>query len=163
MKKIEETKLWKITLKLERFIIILTSWLCVLTIVLAVILRYIFHTDLYGIEEFLIIFAFWLYFMGAAYGAYEKSHIRADIISVFLKNQKLVKLFSILELSISTLACAILTLWGFKYLLWGLQKGARSSGWRIPLVIPQSSILIGFLLMCIYFFVHLIKAIKKSN
>jgi TRAP-type C4-dicarboxylate transport system permease small subunit len=163
MKKIEETKVWKITLKLERFIIILTSWLCVLTIVLGVFLRYIFHADLYGIGEYLVIFAFWLYFMGAAHGVYEKSHIRADIISVYLKNQKLVKLFSILELSISTLAAGVLTFWGFKYLLWGLQKGARSPGWRIPLVIPQSSIFVGFLLMFIYFFIHLIKAIKKPS
>jgi len=163
MEKIEKTKPFKIALKLERFIIILMSWLCVLTIVLTVFFRYVLHADLYGIEEYLIIFAFWLYFIGAAHGAYEKSHIRADIISSFLKNQKLLKFFSILKLSISTLTCFVLTIWGFKYLLWGLQRGARSPGWKIPMVIPQSSIFIGFLLMCIYYFIHLIKAIKRSS
>jgi TRAP-type C4-dicarboxylate transport system permease small subunit len=163
MEKIEETKAWKIILKVEEFIIILMSLLLMLTVVLGVSLRYLFRVDLYGIEEFLVIFALWLYFVGATYGSYKKSHISAEIVVVFLKNQKLVKLFNILRLFISTLTAAVFTFWGFNYTLWGLQKMARSIGWRIPLIISQIPIFIGLLLMCMYFFVRLVKLIKNTN
>jgi len=163
MEKIKETKVWKIILILERFIIISMSSLLTLAVVACVILRYIFNTDLYGIEEFTVIFALWLYFTGAAYGSYEGSHISAEIILVFLKKQKLLKFFNILKLFISTFTSVVLTFWGFKYLLWGLQKGARSTGWRIPLFISQSPIFIGFLLISMYYFVRLIKNYKNSN
>jgi TRAP-type transport system small permease protein len=163
MKRIEETKIWNIVLKFERFVIILTSGICTLIIVLGVCLRYLFNSDLFGIEEFLIILAFWLYFTGAAYGSYKENHIRADILMVFFKNKKIIKAFRLIELSISAIVATVFTFWGFQYLLWGFQKGARSPGWRIPQVIPQSSIFFGFLLMSVYIFVHLIRTVKNKN
>jgi TRAP-type C4-dicarboxylate transport system permease small subunit len=143
MKNIEETKVWNVVLKIERFIIISASWLCTLIIVLGVCLRYLFNADLFGIEEFLIIIAFWLYFMGAAYGSYEGSHIRADILMIFVKNKKTMKILRLIELSTSTFAAAVFTFWGFQLL--------------------HSSIFFGFLLMFVYFFVHLIRAAKNKN
>ena len=163
MTKIEDTRIWNLVLKLERFVIVLTGWLVTVLIVLGVVLRYLLNADLFGIEEILIILAFWLYFMGSAYGSYEGSHIRADIYKVFLKNPKAVKLINLLTLSISSFTSAVFTIWGFKYVLWGLQKGAKSPGWRIPQVIPQSSIFFGFLLMTVYFSVHLVRTIQNRE
>lgn len=163
MKNIEETKIWNAVLKVERFIIIAMGWLCTVIIVFGTCLRYIFNSDLFGIEEFLIIMAFWLYFIGAAYGSYEESHIRADILTGFIKNKKIIKALRLLELTISAVTAAVFTFWGFKYLLWGFERGARSPGWRIPQVIPQSSIFVGFLLMAMYIIFHLIRTFNNKK
>ena len=58
-------------------------------IFLAVLLRYVFHSDLYGYEEIVVIFAFWLYFIGGSYGSYTRTHITADVVSVYVPDGKL--------------------------------------------------------------------------
>ena len=60
----------------------MSSLFVVASIVLTVILRYIFKTDLYGLEEIVVIFAFWLYFMGVLRQLHRDPHT-ADLVSVF--------------------------------------------------------------------------------
>ena len=48
--------------------------------VYSVVLRYCFKQNFYGSDEVIMLFAFWLYFMGAVYGSYENSHIKADLL-----------------------------------------------------------------------------------
>lgn len=55
---------WDLLLRFQRFVIIVSSLFVVASIGATVVLRYIFKTDLYGLEEIVVIFAFWLYFMG---------------------------------------------------------------------------------------------------
>jgi TRAP-type C4-dicarboxylate transport system permease small subunit len=70
----------------DRIIINAFSFICffcavVLTLVICVatFFRYILEGNLYGYEEWVKIIAFWLYFMGAAIGAYNRTHVSADL------------------------------------------------------------------------------------
>lgn len=162
-KRVEDLAFWKALLSFQRFILISCSCLSMLMIVLGVVLRYLFHTDLYGIEEFIVIIAFWLYFMGGVYGSYEGSHIRADLLTVYIKNETVKSVLKLIELAISSAVGLVLTGWGFHYFMWGLERGARSPGWRIPLVISQCPIFIGFALMTFYFIYHLINTLRKTR
>ena len=45
-----------------------------------VVFRYGFNADLFAYEEWLLIICFWLYFMAAAIGTWEGSHVNADLL-----------------------------------------------------------------------------------
>jgi len=126
-------------------------------------LRYVFHINVYGIEEVVAFFAFWLYFAGAAYGAFEDSHIQADIVSYFVKN---LKLLSIVQAFVAGVVFLISIL-GI-YAAWGMvsftfQMGSQTPVWRFPLWIPQGSVLFGFVFMTLYFGVHFGEKLKKMK
>ncbi len=157
--KIKHSFLWHILKKVQQIILIICSIAAVSIIVLAVVMRYIFGTDLYGMEEIIVIVAFWLYFIGGAYGSYEKSHIKADIISVYVKNEKIKVILAVITGAIETIVSAVLTHWGYGYFMWGIEKGAKSPGLKIPLVFSQSVIFFGLFLMTFYFLIYFIDAI----
>lgn len=159
---IKELFLKVIIPKFLSFMVILAQALLTLGIGAQVFFRYILHQDLYGSEEFILIFAFWLYMMGAAYGSFEDSHIQADIVNEYVKSEKLRLRLNLLVSFISTCVCLVINYWAFNYLVWGIVKHARSIAWKIPMVIPQSSIFIGFSVMSIYSLVKLYTLFRKA-
>ena len=50
----------------------------------AAFVRYLLGGDLYGYEEIVKLIAFWVYFMGAAYGSFNKTHVSADLVSSYV-------------------------------------------------------------------------------
>ena len=148
--------------KFLSFMVILAQALLTLGIGAQVFFRYILHQDLYGSEEFILIFAFWLYMMGAAYGSFEDSHIQADIVNEYVKSEKVRDRLNLLVAMISTIVCLVINYWAYNYFVWGIVKHARSIAWKIPMVIPQSSIFLGFSIMSIYSLVKLYKLFRKA-
>ena len=148
--------------KFLSFMVILAQTLLTLGIGAQVFFRYILHKDLYGAEEFILIFAFWLYMMGAAYGSFEDSHIQADIVNEYVKNEKIKLRMKLLVSFISTTVCIVINYWAYNYFVWGIVKHARSIAWRIPMVIPQSSILLGFSIMSIYSLVRFYQVFREA-
>lgn len=162
----QQFKLKKILLniiapKFLSFMVILTQALLTLGIGAQVFFRYILHRDLYGAEEFILIFAFWLYMMGAAYGSFEGSHIQADIVNEYVKSEKLKLRIKFLVSIISTVVCLVINYWAYNYFVWGIVKNAKSIAWRIPMVIPQSSIFLGFSIMSAYSIFEFYQVFKK--
>ncbi len=97
----------------KRAILIICN-LAIMSIVVASFLsRYLFAVDFYGAEEFLLIFAFWLYFIGAAYGSYERSHIEADFISAWLGDTPVTRALSYVRDIIEIVVLIVLTYWSF--------------------------------------------------
>lgn len=146
--------------KTQRFIMFISSILIIIGLSLAVLLRYVLKIDLFGLEELLIIPIFFLYFFGAAYGSYENSHITADIMDTYVKNQTILKWLRIFTTFVSLAASSVFSFWAFQYFLWSVNKLEKTPGWHIPLFIPHGIVLIGFLLMSFYFLVHLIQKLR---
>lgn len=147
---LRKTLFWACLEKLQRAILIVCSLSVVGIIFLAVIKRYIFETDLYGMEEVIVIVAFWLYFIGGSHGSYEKSHIKADLVSVYISNEKLKKTLMLFASLIEAGISIILAIWAFGFFTWGIEKGAQSPGLGIPLVVSQSAVFFGLVLMAFY-------------
>ena len=160
MRPIEEQWIWKSFLRAERSILIFTSSASTLIIFAGVIMRYFLKTDLFGIEELITILVMWLYFIGSGHGSYEDSHIKADMMSSFIKNKQLLKVLNICIYGISTVLISIITAWGIQYAIWSISAGGVTTGWRFPLIISQIPISIGFLLMLFYSLYHLIRTIR---
>lgn len=154
---ITKTRSWNILLSLVRYIMIMCSVVSTGCIIYCCVLRYIFKSNFYGSDEIILLFAFWLYFMGAVYGSYEDSHIKADLVSVYVKNIRIKDFSNLIALFITIVVNVIITTWAWNYFMWGLEKMPLSTGLKIPLVIPQSAIFFGMLLMAFYHIFHFIR------
>lgn len=154
-------KFWDFLVGIQKIILIVASLAVVLGISLQVFFRYVLEINLFGMEEIIVIFAFWLYFIGASYGTYERSHITADILTVYISSQKLKNLVRVIITLITLLLCLLFTYWAVDFFMWGIEQGARSTSLHIPMTIPQSSIFVGFILMSFYLIVHFINDVKE--
>ena len=126
-----------------------------------VILRYVLHHPLMGIEELLLFPTIWLFFLGSANASLERSQIKAQVIEVFLKSPIAVKIFRIIMGAISFVINCWLTYWAYKYFLYSIRVYKLSSTLYIPLVYAESAVFIGFFLMCIYIFIETVDYIIK--
>lgn len=158
---ITKTQAWKLTIASVKFIMVLCSIASTSCIIYAVVLRYIFKNNFYGSDEIILMFAFWLYFMGAVYGSYENSHIKADLINVYVKNIRIKDFIDLIAQVIMIVVNVILVTWAWDYFLWGLKKMPLTTGLKIPLVIPQSAVFFGLLLMGFYHIVYFIRNIYR--
>jgi TRAP-type C4-dicarboxylate transport system permease small subunit len=133
----------------------------------ATVMRYILEMDLYGYEEWIKIFAFWLYFMGAGYGAFAGSHVSADLVQSYVK-EGFIKRLLIFTKTVVTLGVTLLFTWyGWDFFYFGfagpLGTGVaipKTVAWRIPLWTGYLPILIGLFFMSYYFLWDMIRAAK---
>jgi TRAP-type C4-dicarboxylate transport system permease small subunit len=156
MLAIQTTKFWRYLGMIQKIIMVISSMAILALVLVQVALRYIFKLPLMGVEEIATMTGFWLYFMGAAWGTAERTHIKADLMQAVIKNpQKLIWVKAITAL-IAVILSGMMVYWGYGYFQWGLQKGQASPTLMIPMIYSQSSILFGAILMLFYFCVELL-------
>lgn len=154
------SSLWNGLIRFQQILLVLTSIFVVLIMCAEVLLRYVFHSDLFGIEEIVVIAAFWLYFMGSSYGVYEKSHVKADIIPQML-SQRVQAVLSIVIRLIMAVLCIVFCWWAVDMVLYSIEWMPLTTGLRIPIFISQTSILIGYALMSIYSVVYFLEELGR--
>ena len=157
----------KITVSFYSIVCFVMSMLLTVIISAATLMRYIFEMDLYGYEEWIKIFAFWLYFMGAGYGAFAGTHVCADLVQSYLREGFLKRLLLFIKCVVTLGVTLLFTSYGWDYLKFGflgpLGTGVaipRTVAWRIPLWTAYLSIFLGLASMCYYFMWDLIRAGK---
>lgn len=155
----------KITVSFYSIVCFVMAMLLMVIITAATLMRYVFEMDLYGYEEWVKIFAFWLYFMGAGYGAFTGTHISADLISSYLKDGVFKRSLTFLKCLVTLGVTLLFTKYGWDYFIFGflgpLGTGVaipRTVAWRIPLWTAYVSIFIGLLSMSYYFLWDTIRA-----
>lgn len=153
--------IWDCIITAQKIILFIVSIFVVFCIGFLVIFRYLFKIDLFGIEEIVIVFAFWMYFIGGSYAAYKKNHINVDIVTQLFKNTKHAALFNLIVSFITTILCLVLTYYGFNMFAWSLKHVAKTAVWQIPWYIPQSSIFVGYFLMSFYFITYFVTDLRK--
>lgn len=160
----ENNKIWKALLAGQRAIMVVTAVIVTIIVSAAMILRS-FNIDLVGYEEVLIMFAFWLYMIGSAYGSYEKSQIAADILNVYLKEGKVKATINLIKTAVTLILGIVLNYWAFQLLAWAIQMNTRTPVWRLPMAIGQGSMFVGLTLTTFYnmvYFYDEIKSFKKT-
>ncbi|MBR0598912.1 TRAP transporter small permease [Sinanaerobacter chloroacetimidivorans] len=159
MNKLEKTAFWKALSKFLRFGLILSSCLVTIITFAAVITRAL-NINFLGYEEILIICAFWLYMLGTAYGSFEDSHIKADVIVVMMPDGFAKSLLAIIRNSLSLILGIIFLLWAFQLFQWTIVMANKTPVWRIPMTVSQSSLLFGLTVASFYHAVYLYNDIK---
>ncbi len=154
MTKRKARLIWNGLLSLQQNIMFYFSLILAFSITIGAIVRYVFRANVYGLEEIVAIFAFWLYFVGSAYGAYEDSHIKADVVPSFVTNEKLKNTLITFSTGLTIVCCFIGIYFAWGMISFSFLKGTQTAVWRIPIWIPQGSVLFGFIMMSLYFSMH---------
>ncbi|MCC8166543.1 MAG: TRAP transporter small permease [Planctomycetes bacterium] len=128
----------------------------VLAMLATVLMRYVFKTDLFGMEEVVLTVAIWFYFLGAANGSMEDSQIRADITTVIIKSAGIRRFLRILTRLIEIVVLVFFIVMTVRLLITNFIRFPTTQGLKIPYVVPQMAIAIGFVLMLFYTIGHLL-------
>ena len=152
----------KITVSFYSIVCFVMSILLTVIISAATIMRYIFEMDLYGYEEWIKIFAFWLYFMGAGYGAFAGTHVSADLVQSYVKEGVIKRLLIFIKTVITLGVTLLFTKYGWDYLIFGF-LGPLGTGVALPrTVAAYLSIFLGLVSMSYYFMWDMIRARKDT-
>ncbi|CAB5108712.1 hypothetical protein D3OALGA1CA_1891 [Olavius algarvensis associated proteobacterium Delta 3] len=136
-----------------RTIIIAITIMASCTMLLQVIARYVFEIAISGLDEITGHTAVWLYMMGAAYGAFDRSQIKAEMAHLVVKNERILYLIRAFATLVAVVVAGYMVSWSYEYIQWSLKKHEMTPTLRLPTVMFQVSILIGAVLM-VYFFIR---------
>ncbi len=145
-----------------RTIIIAITIMGSCTMLLQVITRYVFEIAISGLDEITGHTAVWLYMMGAAYGSYDRSQIKAEMAHLVVKNERILNLVRAFATIIGVVVAGYMISWSYEYVQWSLKKHEMTPTLRLPTVIFQVSILIGAVLMVYYFIREAIDYLRKA-
>lgn len=157
------------------FSIVCFSSTVLLTLIIcaATFFRYVVKGDLYGYEEWVKIFAFWLYFLGAAIGSFNRTHVSADLVNAYMPDGKLKDFLAFLK-NLITFCVSLLFAWyGYQFFIFGflgpLGTGIaipKTTVWRIPFWVGYLSVFLGLVFMAYYFardLVHSMRVLFGAN
>ena len=117
---------------------------------------------MFGLEELIAFPSFWLYFVGAGYAARIRNfHISTDIVEAYLVNETILKIVKLIKGSITLFITAIILYWSIESVYWTFSMNKVTPSLKIPEYIMQSSIIIGFALMLLYFSIQFIQDIMS--
>ena len=135
---------------------------CIL-ILAAAFMRYVLHMDFYGVEELIILSAYWLYFIGASLATREDSHISADMLTSLIKSPRKQRIVKTAQHAISLAISVLGSVWAYNYLAWSFARSPKTQVLKIPIVWMQTPILIFFVLSNCYLLGHLIADLRASG
>ncbi|MGD9187643.1 MAG: TRAP transporter small permease [Desulfobacteraceae bacterium] len=134
-----------------RTIIIIITIMASCTMLLQVVARYVFEVAISGLDEITGHTAVWLYLMGAAYGSFDRSQIKAEMIHLVIKNQRILNIVRAISTLIGAVVAGYMATWSYGYVRWSILKHEVTPTLQTPTVIFQIAILIGAILMVYYF------------
>lgn len=145
-------------MSLMNALLITSGLIMALTFFCVVIVRYIFQADLFAYEEWLMMIAFWMFFIGSAVATHDKKHINADIVGFLITSPKALYYRALLVEIIELIILLTLVYWGFLMIQESIEaypNWQETVALKLPFIIPRLAIFVGFLLMALYNALHL--------
>ncbi len=124
--------------------------LVTLTVILQVLLRYIFKAPLFGLEELSRLIAVWVYFIGAVFGTKLDGHVQGDVVVRFITNDTTRAWIKTLTWVLSLILCLLFLYHSGKYSVWLYNTGERTTGLWWPRITSVGSMFFGALFMTLY-------------
>ena len=143
-----------ILLKCENFIVIVCCIAMISLVFMTVFIRYIFRTGYQGMEELVMLFAFGIYFIGAALGTYHETQITADMMSLFVRDPHKMHFIRAIQCLIDATLIGLCAIYSTQQMLFMYHLGGRTTGLKVPIWIQYTIVLVGLFLMSIYAFWH---------
>ncbi|MBW3096264.1 TRAP transporter small permease [Pseudohoeflea coraliihabitans] len=154
-------KFWVFKLWLQKFVLVATCAGFTVLVMMEIVFRYFLFLPLHGIEELATYLAVWTYFIGGAYGAYERSHISASLLDVFVKNKRVFGVLDLVVKAITLVVSVWMSVWVLQYLLWSIERRPHSLELQMPLYFVHASMVVGLSLMAFYFFLDFAVAVSR--
>ncbi|MDW3204781.1 MAG: TRAP transporter small permease subunit [Alphaproteobacteria bacterium] len=148
---------------MNRFVsILLTSLICIVALgqFVQVITRYVLEVPVMGLEETMMYPTVWLYILGAVNASRENSHIRANVLEIFLKTDRGHTILAIIGEVISLVVGLWLLTWAWQFTQYAWRVWRESPTLYIPTFYFDMALVIGLALMMVYTALHLIRHIR---
>ncbi|SIQ73419.1 TRAP-type C4-dicarboxylate transport system, small permease component [Paracoccus thiocyanatus] len=115
-----------------------------------VFMRYVISAPFLGIEELAPLLAVWVYFLGMAYCSRERDHIEGGMMTLVIKNPRLLTALRLLGSAATLITIVIFMRFAWDFVAFNYSVGRRSTYMRLPKVLWDVSLLIGLALMTFY-------------
>lgn len=148
-------------MKAENLVVIVCCCAMVALVFISVVLRYIFKTSFQGMEDLIMLFAFGIYFIGAALSSREETQITADIMTLVIKNHRSMTLLRFFQRLGDAILMGICAVFSTQQMLFVLGEGSRTTGLKLPLWVIYTVILVGLFLMAIYSLIHSVRYLQE--
>jgi len=132
------------------YIIMVAGSAVAMLILVGAFMRYILKIDFYGSEEIVLIFGYWLYFIGSISAARAKTHLNADMVSIFTKNAKIIAVKEVVKDILSLAICCLAIKWCYDYWSWTFALNPKTSVHKIPYYFQQFPMCLSFLMWGLY-------------
>ncbi len=143
--------------------LLLTGLICLVAAgqFVQVITRYVLEIPIMGLEETLLYPTLWLYMLGAVNASRENTHIRANVLEIFLSTERQATVLAIVGEILSIIVGCWLTYWAWDFTKYSWRVWKESPTLYIPTFYVEVSLLIGLALMMLYTVVHLGRHIQS--
>ncbi len=142
--------------------ILLTSLICIVALgqFVQVITRYVLEVPVMGLEETMMYPTVWLYILGAVNASRENSHIRANVLEIFLKTDRGHTILAIIGEVVSLIVGLWLLSWAWQFTQYAWKVWRESPTLYIPTFYFDVALVVGLALMMVYTALHLIRHIR---
>lgn len=131
---------------------------------LIVLFRYILRTDLFGLDEVELLLAFWIYFIGGAFGARYGVQIKADFTGFLLSRYPRLRLGAqILGRAIAVLIGCVFAYWGIDFIVDSYNAGGRTPILMLPVWVARLPVCIGTTMVALYLTIDLLIFVRSRG
>ncbi|OAN68556.1 C4-dicarboxylate ABC transporter permease [Rhodobacteraceae bacterium EhC02] len=142
--------------------ILLTGLICTVALgqFVQVITRYVFQTPVMGLEETMLYPMFWLYMLGAVNASRENTHIRANVLEIFLETERARLVLACLGEVLSLIIGLWLLTWVWDFTRYSVRVWRESPTLYIPVFYADIALLIAMVLMMGWSALHLARHLR---
>ncbi len=151
---------------MERFAqCLLTALICIVALgqFVQVVTRYVLQVPVMGLEETIMYPTLWLYILGAVNASRENTHIRANVLEIFLKTERAHTILAIVGEVISLAVGLWLLSWAWDYTRYAWRVWKESPTLYIPTFYADVALLVGLVLMMVYTVSYLVSHVKSLS
>ena len=141
---------------------LLTGLICIVAAgqFVQVITRYVLQIPVMGLEETMLYPTLWLYILGAVNASRENTHIRANVLEIFLKTPRQHTVLAVIGEVLSLIIGIWLTTWAWDFTRYSWRVWKESPTLYIPTFWSDVALFVGMVLMMIYTAVHLVGHVR---
>lgn len=142
--------------------ILLTGLICTVALgqFAQVITRYVFQTPVMGLEETMLYPMFWLYMLGAVNASRENTHIRANVLEIFLDTERARLVLACIGEVLSLIIGLWLLSWVWDFTRYSVRVWRESPTLYIPVFYADIALLIAMVLMMGWSALHLARHLR---
>ncbi|MFP4036684.1 MAG: TRAP transporter small permease [Desulfobacteraceae bacterium] len=143
-------------------LIIFGGALIPLTVLIQVLLRYVFKQPLFGLEELSRLVAIWVYFFGAVLSTRMDNHVQGDVVEQFFSSPRAKSVIKSFVWCLCLLTCCLFVYHSWAYSFWLFKTGERTTGLWWPRITSVGSMFVGAVFMTLYSLVNLANYLKRA-
>lgn len=128
-----------------------------------VVFRYILRSPLIGSNEILVLFEIWLYFLGFASAARERSHITARVVEGLIKTSEGIARLRMINAFIGTFICSYMVYMAWDYFEYSARVSKTTSIIRYPMLWYEGAALVCFVPALLYTAYEFYYYMKKTK